>query len=234
MKIVFSWDDGAVEDLKLINLHKKYGIPGMFFVPTFNREGRKVITKEDISSNCSELIQFGGHTFNHVYLPTIEIDDVEHEILANKKYLEDSTNQEINHFCLPGGKYNRQILKIVGKYFKSCRTADTMNVIHKKKFLIKPTIHFYNRGYKSLFFNSLKHFNFKGAFFVLRNKKKNYFDLIKSFINFESKRDSILVVWGHSWEIEEKGLWDVLEDFFSFVSSEYSDSIISYTQMFNF
>ena len=50
MKIIFSWDDGALEDQKLFELHEKYKIPGMFFVPTFNREGRKVLTKEMIRS----------------------------------------------------------------------------------------------------------------------------------------------------------------------------------------
>lgn len=30
MKIIFSWDDGALEDQKLFELHEKYKIPGMF------------------------------------------------------------------------------------------------------------------------------------------------------------------------------------------------------------
>lgn len=30
MKIAFSWDDGALEDRKLFELHEKYEIPGMF------------------------------------------------------------------------------------------------------------------------------------------------------------------------------------------------------------
>lgn len=36
MKISFSWDDGTLEDQKLFELHEKYRIPGMFFVPTRN------------------------------------------------------------------------------------------------------------------------------------------------------------------------------------------------------
>ena len=39
MRVIFSWDDGAPQDKKMYELHEKYKIPGMFFVPTKNREG---------------------------------------------------------------------------------------------------------------------------------------------------------------------------------------------------
>ena len=103
MKIIFSWDDGALEDQKLFELHEKYKIPGMFFVPTFNREGRKVLTKEMIRSSESEYVQFGGHTQNHTYLTSIPLEDVEEEVLLNKNYLQECLGHEIKHFCLPGG-----------------------------------------------------------------------------------------------------------------------------------
>ena len=47
-RVCFTWDDGCPSDLKLIDLHNKYNIPGMFFVPNCNREGRPVLTKEQI------------------------------------------------------------------------------------------------------------------------------------------------------------------------------------------
>ncbi len=45
--ISFSWDDGAVEDLKLMELSQKYDIPGIFFIPCTNPE-RAVLTEENI------------------------------------------------------------------------------------------------------------------------------------------------------------------------------------------
>ena len=71
MKIAFSWDDGALEDQKLFELHEKYEIPGMFFVPTRNREGREVVTPEIMRIAESRYIRFGGHTENHTYLTSI-------------------------------------------------------------------------------------------------------------------------------------------------------------------
>lgn len=232
MRVTFSWDDGAVEDLKLFELHRKYGIPGMFFVPTINSEGRDVISERDIRANCSDLIKFGGHTLNHKYLTEVDIAEVENELIANKEYLERATGEEIIHFCLPGGKYNKQILKKVFASFETCRTADTMNIRNRGR-LIKPTIHFYDRGKKSLILNSLRHCNFSSALFFLKNRKTDYFELIKKYISSMSNKNVTIIIWGHSWEIENLKLWGELESLFDYISNRFRNSICSYSDMCN-
>ena len=112
MKLAFSWDDGALEDRKLFELHEKYSIPGMFFVPTENREGREVLTPNIIREAESPYIQFGGHTAHHTYLTSIPLENVEEEVVSNQKYLEDVLGHTVTDFCLPGGKYNDDIYKI--------------------------------------------------------------------------------------------------------------------------
>lgn len=213
MKIAFSWDDGALEDQKLFELHEKYEIPGMFFIPTRNREGRKVITPDIMRSSESQYIQFGGHTDNHTYLTQIPIDKVEAEVLNNKEYLEDVLGHNIPDFCLPGGKYNSDVLEIVYKFYSTIRTADTMNFSYKKG-ILKPAIHFYPRGSKSLLGNALRNKSYSQALYVALHYKNAYFDLISNMIERESKKnDSVVMIWGHSWEIEEYQLWDRLEKF---------------------
>jgi hypothetical protein len=60
MKTAFSWYDEALEDRKLFELHEKYEIPGMFFVPTRNREGRDVLTPQMMREAESKYVGFGG------------------------------------------------------------------------------------------------------------------------------------------------------------------------------
>ena len=211
MKIAFSWDDGALEDCKLFELHEKYKVPGMFFVPTYNREGRDVLSPEMIKKGASRYVKFGGHTENHTYLTDIPIESVESEILDNKKYLENILGEEGPHFCLPGGKYNSEVLNIIYKHFKTIRTADTMNFRYNGG-LLKPTFHLYPRGKKSLLGNCRKNNSYKELFYIGTHLNKNYFQIIRDLINQESKNEnSIIMVWGHSWEIEEQSLWDEVE-----------------------
>ena len=211
MKIAFSWDDGALEDRKLFELHEKYEIPGMFFVPTRNREGREVLTPQMMREAESKYVSFGGHTENHTYLTSIPFGEVEQEVLLNKKYLEDVLGHEIEDFCLPGGKYTPEILEIVNRHYKTIRTADTMNFKYTGGEL-KPAIHFYPRGSKSLLGNAVKNQSISQGVYIALHYKVNYFEFISNLIrNEQSKKDSVVMVWGHSWELEKKQLWDELE-----------------------
>lgn len=231
MKIVFTWDDGALEDLKLFELHKKYDIPGMFFVPNFNKEGRDVLSPEMIKNASSDLISFGGHTITHSYLPTIPAEDLDKELKDNRDYLSEITGKPIEHFCLPGGKYDSELLKVCYKYFKTVRTADTMN-FNCNGTLCKPAFHFYPRGKKSMLVNALRSKNIFGAFKVAFSFSKSYYDIIYKFIDSSKNKDTVIVIWGHSWELEKLNLWAELEKLMKYVSENYKESCVSYEKIF--
>ncbi len=229
MEVSFSWDDGAPEDKKMATLFEKYEVPCKLFVPTKNREGRDTLSSEDIKSISSELISFGGHTYNHVYLTELPLEIAKEEVLSNVKYLEDILNRKIEHFCFPGGKYNFVLLQELKDRFSTLRTADTMCSSFCGK-LRKPTFHFYPRGNKSLFGNSIR--NQDKIFFPLFKSiyEKDYFDKMKKIISKvdDSKFDYKIHIWGHSWEVEELQLWNKLEDLLQFLKFYYPQTIKQY------
>lgn len=231
MKITFTWDDGAKEDIRLFELHQQYNIPGMFFVPTENSEGRAVLSEGEIREAASELISFGGHTFHHVYLTNIPKEQIAEEIRTNKEYLEDILGNEVPHFCLPGGKYDEAILQAVYQCFKTCRTAETMNFVNEGN-LIRPTFHVYPRGKKSLIVNALRHGNVKEGARVALNMRESYFEVIERLIREKKETDAQIVIWGHSWELEEQGLWGKVDSLMKMIGSEYRDHIVSYKELF--
>ena len=211
MKLAFSWDDGAQEDRRLFELHEKYRIPGMFFVPTRNREGRSVLTPEMLRGAESSYVSFGGHTENHVYLTEIPPEQVDGEIARNKRYLEDTLGHGIDHFCLPGGKYNESILKAAFRHYQTVRTADTMKFRHEGK-LLKPSFHIYPRGNKSLLGNAARNHSIAQLLYVAVHFREDYFSLIRDLLDRESKKEgNTVVLWGHSWELEKFSLWDEVE-----------------------
>ena len=232
MKLAFSWDDGALEDQKLFELHEKYEIPGIFFVPTRNREGRDVLSPEMMRKANSKYVTFGGHTENHTYLTEIPLEKVEPEILKNKVYLEDVLGYEIQDFCLPGGAYNSEILNIVYRHFKTCRTADTMNFRYVEG-VLKPSVHFFPRGNKSLLWNATKHKSLSQLIYVAAHYGLPYFELIDHLVEREAdKQESIVVIWGHSWELEENNLWEELENLMYRIKQKNPQSICEYKTIF--
>lgn len=232
-KVYFTWDDGCTTDLKLFELHKKYNIPGLFFVPNSNREGRPVLTKEQIRDNYSKLIKFGGHTENHVYLTELELAEAENEVKKNQEYLESIIGEPVRHFCFPGGMYNRDLLKMVLRYYDTARTVDTV-VTNSKGRLIKPSFHIFPRGKKSLILNSMRNKNWGAMWYFLNHHKLEYFDLICGYVErlIESKCECNIIFWGHSWEIEELDLWSYIEKIFVMLSDKYPTVIACYNDIY--
>lgn len=232
-KIAFTWDDGALQDIRLFELHRKYHIPGMFFIPAQNSEGRAVLSENQIRKNADELISFGGHTQNHVYLTDICHENIETEIVQNKEYLENILQRKINHFCFPGGKYTQEIKEISFRYYKTVRTADTMNFKKPENFVLRPSIHFYPRGILSLAGNGIRQHSYREVMFVIRNKDLDYFELLRKIIEIETEKNGYVIIWGHSWEIELLDLWNKLENFFAFLSSGFREYIVDYENLFD-
>jgi peptidoglycan-N-acetylglucosamine deacetylase len=228
IEISFSWDDGAVEDLKLAELSKKYEIPGIFFIPESNPE-RAVMNPVSIQELYREGFLIGAHTRSHVYLTKINPNLIENELLQGKIFLEKLLNTQIDNFCLPGGYYNSYIISECLKLFKTVRTADTCYA-SKDYPIIKPTFHFYNRGLKSLMINSLRGDRRLLKYLLTSKYHFQYFELLKDLLTkMDVSEDYFKVmIWGHSWEIERFELWEKLEDLFTFVHHNFKDKVTPY------
>lgn len=233
VNVAFSWDDGAVEDLKMMDLMLKYDIPGIFFVPAINNE-RKVIHINDVRRLFENNFEIGAHTYSHLYLTDLMPEDAEEEIYRGKVYLQDSIGEKISHFCFPGGKFNSDLVTISKKYFSSARTADTGAMMTGNSFLIKPSFHFYNRGKISILYNSFKN-NLTLFNTTVSLVNKDYFSLIECVILklAHSNRFFNVIIWGHSWEIEKYGLWKYLESFFILINNEIGLRKCSYSGLLN-
>lgn len=234
IKITFSWDDGAYEDLKLMDLSLKYDMPGIFFIPAVNQE-RPVMRRTDIKTLANNNFEIGAHTYSHSYLTLLPQKEAEEEILKGKHFLQELLSQEIPHFCFPGGKSNSNLINYSKQHFSSARTADTGALLNHQSFLIKPTFHFYNRGRKSLIYNSFKNSITLCKSTIKQVTNDDYFSLIQSIIIDLANSENLnnIIIWGHSWEIEEFDYWDKLEELFMFINEHYPSEKISYSNLLN-
>jgi peptidoglycan/xylan/chitin deacetylase (PgdA/CDA1 family) len=234
VNISFAWDDGSSEDLKLMDLCLHYSIPAIFFIPVTNPE-RAVISKSEVKVIESNGFEIGAHTYSHSYLTLIKPKDADIELVSGRDFYEQILGKEIQHFCFPGGKYNNELVEMVKSYFKTARTADTGALIRKNAFLIKPTFHFFNRGKKSLIYNSFKNSSVINYLTIRNIISKGYFNYLKNIITDLSDYPETyrIIIWGHSWEIEQFSLWNDLDDFFQWITKNYSSDVRSYSEILN-
>ena len=221
MKLITSWDDGHPYDLKIAELLERHQISGTFYIPINNSEGREVMGKEDIRTLDTQF-EIGSHTHDHVYLDSLSTDECRQQIGLGKSILEDYLGHTVPGFCYPGGKYNENIIEIVkdleinhARTVKNFFLKPTVNI-----FQIPTTLQFYPHKISVYCSNYIKHQHLASRFPVFQNMTfgKNWLDSLKSMLNKYQHSNKIFHIWGHSWEIEENGLWNDLEEFLKYAN----------------
>lgn len=221
-RIFFSWDDGHPDDFRLKDLHEKYTIPCMLFIPARNAEGKKVVSPKEVCDLHSEIIEIGSHTLSHLYLEGLPEWMIDHELSAGKDYLEQILGYQINHFCFPGGRYDRNIMTKAKSMFQTVRTTRLLCVNHSYP-VLDTTFHFYPRGKKSLIYHSFMNVSPLTNNIIRDLWRNSYYDFIKSCIEyaFYKNKEYDFIIWGHSWEISYLGLWKELDNLFRFITENH-------------
>lgn len=219
--VTMSWDDGHPLDLRVAELMAKYAMRGTFYVPVRNDE-HKVMDRSDIVKISSEF-EIGGHTLNHVKLTDISSkDEIYREISIGKTVMEDYIGKEITTFAYPKGGYNRQIKHLVEKAgFKGARSASWFHDEYPDDlFCIHPTIHLYPHNLVTHVGHLIKELNFRvlGEYLLTYRGTTDLKKLTAGCLDKILAKGGVLHIWGHSWEIDELGLWVELEEIMSYIS----------------
>lgn len=221
MHVITSWDDGHPLDLRIADLLNKYELKGTFFIPSKNREGRKVLNISDLR-DLDKSFEIGGHTLTHQYLTGVNYNIAEEEIVKGKSDIENKLGHSIVGFSYPGGKYNDSIIQIVKSagYSYARTTEISRDEIGDNPWKIPTSIQLY--PHKPLIFikNFIKYPNIKKLPIVLgRFNEKNYWKFAEKIIMESMKKNKTFHLWGHSWEINDNSLWSNLEDLLNIISS---------------
>src|SRR5579872_6682713 len=91
--VTVSVDDGHPTDLRTAELLHKYGLKATFYAPAANPE-RPVMSATDLR-RLSSSFEVGGHTLNHVPLPSLPRERAWAEIVDCKNWLEDLTGKTV-------------------------------------------------------------------------------------------------------------------------------------------
>lgn len=204
MKIVQCWDDGVVEDIRLIKILRRFGAKASFNLNFgLHKEHRSTTwkylgTKEVWRLAKSELrdvydgFLVANHCYTHAPLGRVAPDIGEREVRDGRDALEQHFGTPVTGFAYPGGSYNpaaEELVRAAGHiYARTIRMVD-------KVFPPENPMAFH------------PHCDFKDPRF--REK-------------FERARqaDDVFYFMGHSYEIMTESDWQAFEDQIAWLADE--------------
>ena len=193
--LTMSYDDGKKADRKLVSIFNRYGIKGTFHINAglFGDE-RRILPEE-----FQELYrghEVSCHTYTHPTIARCPMEQVVKQILDDREGLEKIMGYPVRGLSYPNGSYSKEIMDVLPKlgirYARVVGNTDGF-ALPENYFEWKATCH-HNHNLLAL-----------GEEFVNLHKTQYLY---------------MMYVWGHSYEFDDKGNWDLIEDFCKLVSQK--------------
>ena len=124
MKVAQSWDDGVVDDVRLIELLRRYRAKATFNLnPGLHQAGRafswRYGDKEVWRLGSDELaavyagFEIANHSLTHPSLPDLSEVDLAREVGDSRRLLQDWFQQPVRGFCYPFGTFNPTVKEAI-------------------------------------------------------------------------------------------------------------------------
>jgi peptidoglycan/xylan/chitin deacetylase (PgdA/CDA1 family) len=215
-----SWDDGHPLDLKLAEMLAKYDMPATFYIPL--RCARPVLPPKAIRDLASRF-EIGAHTIDHPDLRLSTPDRARLEIADSNSYIEDITGASCTVFAPPGGRYRRSHLAMVREAgYRGMRTVELLNTEHPVRdhgiARLPTTLQVYRHSPATYIRNAAKRLHPGNLLTYLAHAHRRTLErAAESLIAEVLRNGGVFHLWGHSWEIEECGLWPTLESILKYL-----------------
>ncbi len=203
--ITLSFDDGEVQDIRLIELLKKYGLQATFYLCSAHI-GLKImlpscryVEKVDIENirQVYDGFEIGSHAENHQGLIGKTKEEIREFIQKDIDIFSPHTDKPIVCFAYPGGQTDEGVVKNLRdlgiiKFARAIPNGEINFNYLEESMNIIPQAHIFN---------------------------DNVYDIIDEFEKINNDRINILHIYGHSYEMDiyENG-WERIERLFKRLS----------------
>lgn len=222
MIVTTSWDDGDMLDDRVADLLDRHGLRGTFYITRNHRP--KTLPHHRIRA-IAERHEIGAHTLNHPDLTLLHRRDKREEIEGSKNWLEDVTGDAVPMFCYPFGRFDAEIKRLVAEAgFVGARTTRQFVLAAEfDRFMMATTLQVYPALLRRCSLSDFAKFlinwpqdwaDWRGHTTILRSNRTGWSRFGTSILERtqESSR-SLFHLWGHSWEINQFGMWQELDGF---------------------
>jgi len=190
--LTMSYDDGKIQDERLVEIFNKYGIKGTFNINYGLMDG-ELYQPRIPKARVAELYkghEVATHTTTHPTIERCPMVEVAKEILEDREGLEALTGGLVRGHAYPNGSYNeeiKQLFRQLGIAYGRVVESVADYALPRDPMEWHPTCHHNDPELM---------------------KKAEY------FANFQKKQYlKLMYVWGHSYEFDDRDNWEVIEKF---------------------
>jgi peptidoglycan/xylan/chitin deacetylase (PgdA/CDA1 family) len=236
--VTTSWDDGDPLDLKVAELLRARGLPGTFYFPFIGHQGRCTLEPAHLRSLASEGFEVGGHGMSHSVLPPLRSKEIAREVGICKNRLEGILGTQVRMFCYPKGRFNAAVARHVKNAgYEGARTTRMLRQrLDFDPFQMPTSLLAYPNKRKIYAKNLIKGRNIRGLLDYVTQfmPLDNWVSMGKILFDQVLKEGGVWHLYGHSWQIEEMGLWDELRQMLDYVSNREGVTYVSNRGVLNF
>ena len=186
--LTMSYDDGRIQDRRLVGIFNEYGIRGTFHLNSGKLGEENYILPDEIP----ELYrghEVACHTANHPMITRCPLPEVAAEVLEDRKTLEAITGLPVRGMSYPYGVYSDEIVRLLPacgiRYSRITGNSDAF-MLPADPYRWKATCH----------------------------HSHNLPELADQFLDLYKRQYLYLMyVWGHSYEFDDRDNWQLIEEF---------------------
>lgn len=229
--VTTSWDDGAVLDMRCLELHQRYGLRGTFYVCSNLKNSTSNLLSPAMTRTISDAQEIGAQTVSHARLTEITVEAVRREVCDSKSDLEHLLGCPVEMFCYPYGAHDERIRRIVQESgFLGARTISRFRLsLPDDPFQMATTMRVFPHPYwprqrirrewrSALRFNSYDtaHLVWLG---LPLTTYTSWVEMTKKMFDRVARDGGMWHLWGHSWEVEQHGMWQQMEEVFRHIAN---------------
>lgn len=223
MKIfTLSFDDGTVQDRRLVEIFNRYGLKCTFNINSglfgsrhfLTRDGKQVCHDEIDAGETASLYaghEIASHTLTHPNLLDCSDEEVVRQVREDCLALSALCGRPVTGMAYPGGPYydERVIRDIVENtpVRWARNTASTGSFDFPERFMEwRPTCHM----------------------------AEDIFGLAEKFLACDGPEDVLFYLWGHSFEFDQRDSWEPFERFCAFISGRADVSYMTNGEVYEY
>lgn len=212
--LTFSYDDGVIQDIRLIEILNKHGLKGTFNINTgrylpedterdkpYDEIARDLTLRRMRLSEAQKLYVNSGHEvavhgYDHLFLTQSSNNEIFYEILEDRKNIQKQYKTMARGMAYSMGRFDDRVNEVLRQcgicYSRSTKSTESLE-FPKEWLPLHPTCSTHN---------------------------PRLMELAERFVEKEPRHrcdNWMFYVWGHAYEFDEHNSWDIIEKFAEYI-----------------